>query len=56
MDIIQKKKMNDLMYSLVKCASRSSFSEFLEGLDISDDEYASKKEEWSKIGITNTYI
>tara|TARA_R110002033_G_scaffold154855_1_gene191185 strand:- start:151 stop:285 length:135 start_codon:yes stop_codon:yes gene_type:complete len=44
MDIIQKKKMNNLMYALVKGAARCSFSEFLEELDISYDDYAAIKE------------
>jgi len=56
MNIIQKEKMNSLMYSLVKNAARSSFAEFLEGLGISDEDYKAIKEEWAKIGITSTYI
>ena len=49
-------KMNKLMYSLVKEAARSSFSEFLSDLGISDADYEAIKAEWLKIGITETYI
>lgn len=49
-------KMNNLMYFLVKDAARQSFSEFLEDLDISHDEYEEIKAEWKKIGISKTYI
>ncbi len=51
-----KNKMNLLMYYLIKDAARDSFSEYLEGLDIDDDDYAEIKAEWAKIGITKTYI
>ena len=50
-----KEKMNTLMYFLVKGAARESFMEFLEELDISDDEYEEIKLEWKKIGINRTY-
>ena len=56
MNIIQKEKMNSLMYFLVKGAARYSFTEFLEELGISDEDYKAIKEEWAKIGITSTYI
>ena len=51
-----KEKMNTLMYFLVKEAARSSFVEFLEEIEISDDDYEEIKKEWGKIGITRTYI
>ena len=49
-------KMNRLVYSLTKDAARDSFKEYLEGLDITNEEYKKIKEEWEKIGITETYI
>jgi hypothetical protein len=51
-----KKKMNTLMYFLTKEAARVSFVEFLEELDISEDEYSAIKAEWEKIGINKTYV
>ena len=51
-----KVKMNSLMYFLVRGAARYSFSEFLEEVGISDDEYKEIKKEWEKIGITKTYL
>ena len=51
-----KAKMNTLMYSLTKEAARSSFVQFIEELGISDDDYEEIKAEWSKIGITKTYV
>ena len=50
------KKMNTLMYYLIKGAASDSFAEFLEGMDISDEEYDQIKAEWAKIGITKTYV
>jgi len=52
----QLKKMNLMMYCLTKEAARYNFTEFLEDLGITDDDYKTIKEEWAKIGITNTYI
>ena len=51
-----KVKMNNLMYFLGKEAARTSFSEFLEELNITDEDYEEIKKEWAKIGITKTYI
>ena len=48
--------MNRLQYFLVKEAARSSFSEFLEELEISDDDYEEIKKEWERIGINKHYI
>lgn len=50
------KKMNTLIYFLTKEAARSSFVEFLEHCDISEDEYELIKKEWEKIGMTGVYI
>ena len=52
----QLEKMNLLMYVLTKEAARYSFTEFMEELNITDDDYAAIKEEWKKIGITNAYL
>jgi len=52
----QVRKMNTLMYFLIKNAARDSYQEFLDGLEISDEDYAEIKKEWAKIGITETYI
>ena len=49
-------KMNDLMYRMTKDAASYSFKEYLEDLDISESDYLEIKKEWSKIGITKTYI
>ena len=49
-------KMNNLMYCMTKEAARSSFADFLEELDISEDDYIAIKEEWAKVGITRTYL
>ena len=50
------KKMNHLMYYLTKMAARSSFADFLEDLDITEDEYKEIKAQWAKIGINKTYL
>ena len=51
-----KVKMNRLIYSLTKDAARSSFIEYLENCGITEEEYDLIKEEWEKIGMTNSYI
>jgi len=44
--------MQSLMYSLTKNAARHSYREFLEGLDISDEEYEQIKQIWAeKLGV-----
>lgn len=56
MDDDLTKKMNTLMYFLTKEAARSSFSEFLEEIGVSEYEYEAIKNEWAKIGIDKTYV
>ena len=56
MNIIQREKMNTLMYSLIKDAARYSFQEYLDDHGISEEDYQEIKKEWAKIGITSTYI
>ena len=47
-----QKKMQRLMYSLTKDAARSSYAEYLEELNISDEEYMKIKKVWlDKLGI-----
>jgi hypothetical protein len=48
-------KMNILMYFLTKEVARTSFTDFIEELDISDDDYKAIKKEWAKIGIVDLY-
>jgi len=46
-------KMQLLMYFLTKSAARDSYREFLENLEISDEDYELIKKEWKeKLGIT----
>jgi len=48
-----QKKMQSLMYSLTKNAARDSYREFLEYLEISDEEYDQIKEIWKDLlGVT----
>ena len=45
-------KMQRLMYSLTKDAALSSYQEYLDDLDISDEEYEEIKQIWlDKLGI-----
>lgn len=47
-----QKKLQSLMYYLTKEAARTSYREFLEFLDINEDEYIQIKEIWrEKLGI-----
>ena len=47
-----QEKMQSLMYALTKNAARTSYADFLEDLDISDDEYDQIKTIWKeKLGI-----
>ena len=52
----RKEKMNTLMYYLVKCAALNSFTDFLDNIGVSMEEYQEFKKELEKIGITETYI
>ena len=46
-------KMQRLMRALTKEAARFSYADFLENLDISDEDYEAIKEEWkTKLGVT----
>ena len=52
-----KKKAETMFYFLTKEAARSSFMEFLEGCDVTDDEWDQIKEEiTSKTGIEFKYL
>jgi len=51
-----KEKMNTLMYFMTKECARMSFVEFLEGCDISKEEYEEIKLLWKTIGIEKTYV
>lgn len=47
-----QKKMQRLMYYLTKNAAMQSYSEFLEELDISEEDYQEIKEIWwDKLGV-----
>ncbi len=48
----QKLKMNKLMYSLIENSSNYDYDEFLQYLDISEEDYEAIKKEWAKIGIS----
>ena len=53
MDEALQKKMQSLMYYLTKNAARYSYREFLEGLEISEEEYSQIKAIWKeRLGIT----
>lgn len=48
-----QKKMQSLMHSLTKEAARYSYNDFLNNLDISEDDYKLIKTEWKeKLNIT----
>ena len=48
-----QKKMQLLMYCLTKDAARYSYKNFLEMLDIGEDDYKLIKAEWKeKLGVT----
>jgi hypothetical protein len=48
-----QKKMQTIMYFLVKNAAYSSYREFRESIGISDEDYEDIKKEWKeKLGIT----
>lgn len=52
MDAELQAKMQSLMYALTKNAARSSYRDFLEYLEISDDEYERIKSVWKdKLGV-----
>ncbi len=47
-----QKKMNALMYALTKNAARNSYSEFLDGCGIDDNDYKEIKTIWKeKLGV-----
>lgn len=47
-----RKKMQRLMYTLTKDAARTSYSKYLENLDITDDDYEQIKAIWlNKLGV-----
>lgn len=49
---VLQKKMQRLMYALTKNAARSSYSDFLEELSISDEDYEEIKAIWlDKLGV-----
>ena len=50
------KKMNNLIYGLTKDAARSSFADYLDNLNITEEDYTEIKKELAKIGITKTYL
>jgi len=48
-----QKKMQKLMYFLTKNSARGSYREFLEDLDISEEDYQEIKRVWKdQLGIT----
>jgi len=49
-------KMQRLMYQLTKHAARDSYAEFLECLEISDDEYTEIKAIWKERLDVEPYI
>ena len=52
MDEELQKKMQLLMYFLTKTAARNSYSEFLNNLDITEEDYVKIKNEWkTKLGV-----
>lgn len=52
MNIELQEKMQRLMYFLTKNAARSSYSDFLEELNISDEDYREIKSIWlDKLGV-----
>jgi hypothetical protein len=47
-----QKKMQAIMYALTKNAARNSYSEFLEDLDIGEEDYEEIKQVWKdKLGV-----
>lgn len=56
LDTATQAKMQSLFYALTKAAARSSYSDFLADLDISDDEYDQIKAVWKERLDVTPYV